>query len=97
MKMKKIIAITLIFLLLLITTSTLNGCHETTKNFGGTMTIELEPGQKLEEITWKDDTTLWILTRPFREDEKPETHMFYADTEFGVFEGKVIIIEREKE
>ena len=94
--MKKI-AIIIIFLLLPLTASILNGCHETTKNFGGEMTIELEPGQKLEEITWKDDTTLWILTRPFREDEKPETHVFYADTEWGVLEGQVIIIEKEKE
>lgn len=92
--MKKVIAVICISLLLFITASTLNGCHETTKNFGGTMTIELEPGQKLEEITWKDDTTLWILTRPFREDEKPEMHVFYADTEFSVFEGKVVIIEK---
>lgn len=92
--MKKVIAVICIFLLLFITASSLNGCHETTKNFGGTMTIELEPDQKLEEITWKDDTTLWI---PFREDEKPETHVFYADTEFGVFEGKVVIIEKAED
>lgn len=95
--MKKVIAVICIFLLLFIAASSLNGCHETTKNFGGTMTIELEPGQKLEEITWKDDTTLWILTRPFREDEKPETHVFYANTEFGVFEGKVVIIEKAED
>ena len=95
--MKKIIAVILIVLLLIIAASSLNGCHETTKNFGGTMTIELKPGQKLEEITWKDDTTLWILTRPFREDEKPETHTFQADTEWGVFEGTVIIVEKEKD
>jgi len=95
--MKKVITVISISLLLFIAASTLNGCHETTKNFGGEMTIELEPGQKLEEITWKDDTTLWILTRPFREDEKPETHMFYADSEWGVFEGQVIIIEKAED
>lgn len=44
--MKKIIAIISIFLLLPITASILNGCHETIKNFGGTMTIELESGRK---------------------------------------------------
>ena len=69
------------------------GCHETTKNFGGTMTIELEPGRKLEEITWKDESDLWILSRPFREGEEPETHTFQADTEWGVFEGTVVIVE----
>ena len=93
--MKKIIAVILIVLLLIIAASSLNGCHETTKNFGGTMTIELESGRKLEEITWKDGTDLWILSRPFREGEKPETHTFQADTEWGVFEGTVTIIESE--
>jgi len=81
------------FILLIIMMLCLTGCHETTKNFGGNMTIELPKGQKLEEITWKDDTDLWYLTRPMREDEVAETHTFQQDTEFGVFEGTVTIIE----
>ena len=60
------------------------------------MTIKLDPGQKLEEITWKDDTNLWYLTRPMREDEKAETHTFQESTEFGVFEGTITIIEQER-
>ena len=69
------------------------GCHETTKNLGGQMEIKLPSGQKLEEITWKDDTTLWYLTRPMRTGEEPETHTFKADSEWGIFEGTVTIIE----
>lgn len=71
----------------------LTGCHETTKNFGGNMTIKLPKGQKLEEITWKDDTDLWYLTRPMRENEVAETHTFQQNTEFGIFEGTVTIVE----
>ena len=72
----------------------LTGCHGTTRSFGGSMEIELPPGQKLEEITWKDDDeSLWYLTRPMREDEKPETHTFQQDSEWGVFEGTVTIKE----
>lgn len=70
------------------------GCHYTTKYYGGEMTLELEPGQKLEEITWKDDD-LWILSRPMREDERPETHTFYENSEWGVFEGTVTVVEKE--
>lgn len=70
------------------------GCHNTTKNFGGEMTIELEPGQKLEEITWKDED-LWILSRPMREDEQPETHTFYEKSEWGLLEGTVTVVEKE--
>ena len=83
--MKKIILLAIMVLCL-------TGCHETTKDFGGNMTIELPKGQKLEEITWKD-TNLWYLTRPMREDEVAETHTFQQKSEFGVFEGTVIIIE----
>ena len=58
----------------------------------GDMTLELEPGQKLEMITWKEDS-LWYLTRPMRDDEEPETHTFQQSSEFGVFEGTVTIVE----
>ncbi len=51
------------------------GCQTATRNFGGTTTLKLEPNEKLEEITWKDDS-LWYLTRPMRDDEEPEVHIF---------------------
>lgn len=59
----------LVFLTLLCTLS-ISGCQAATKSFGGSMTLKLEPGLKLEEITWKDDS-LWYLTRPMREGEEP--------------------------
>ena len=70
----------------------LAGCQTVTKSFGGNMTLELEPGQKLEEITWKEDS-LWYLTRPMREDEVPETHTFQQSSNFGIIEGTVTVIE----
>lgn len=78
---------------ILMVTLVLSGCHKATRDYGGSMTLELPKGQKLEEITWKDDSALWYLTRPMRDDEQPETHTFKADTERGVFEGTVTIIE----
>ena len=72
----------------------LTGCHNTTKNFGGSMEIELPANEKLEEITWKDDS-LWYLTRPMKEDEEAETHTFRQDSEWGVFEGTVTVIEKK--
>ena len=63
----------------------LTGCQQyVTKKFGGSMTINLEPNQKLEEITWKDD-------------DVAETHTFQQSTELGVFEGTVTIIESKTE
>lgn len=72
-----------------------NYSHNSVKELGGDMTIELEAGQKLEEITWKDDS-LWYLTRPMRDDETAETHVFQQDRSLGVMEGTVTIIEKNK-
>lgn len=68
------------------------GCQTTTKNFGGTTTLKLEPNKKLEEITWKDDS-LWYLTRPMRDDEEPEVHIFKESDNLGILEGTVKVIE----
>ena len=80
------------FILLIIMMVCLTGCHNTTRSFGGSMTVELPKGQKLEEITWKD-ADLWYLTRPMTEDDIAEVHTFQESSEFGVFEGTVTIIE----
>lgn len=88
--MKKIIFVLAICIFVL------TGCHETAKNFGGNITLELDPGRKLEEITWKD-SNLWYLTRPMRDGEQAETHIFQCDSEWDVFEGSVTVIEREDE
>lgn len=67
-----------------------------TREFGGSMELELPANQKLEEITWKNDT-LWYLMRPMREDEEAETHVFQASSSWGVFEGTVTVIEKKEE
>ena len=71
------------------------GCQTVTKDFGGSTTVELEPNQKLEEITWKDDS-LWYLTKPMTDEDVAETHTFKQQSNFGVFEGTVTIIETKE-
>lgn len=87
--MKKVIIVLLVVYIFCLCACTSN---ERVRSFGGTDTIDLEEGQKLEEITWKEET-YWILTRDMREDEIPETHTFYAKSPYGIIEGKVIIKE----
>lgn len=89
----KILSITLIGAISLVL---LSGCQSAAKSMGGSMTLKLEPNQKLEEITWKDDS-LWYLTRPMTKDDMAETHTFQQTTNFGVFEGTVTIIETKSE
>lgn len=88
--MKKKLAIVIGTMLCLAMT----GCQSVTKDFGGSMTIELEPNQKLEEITWKDDS-LWYLTRPMTEKDIAETHTFQQSSNWGIFEGTVTVIEQK--
>ena len=73
------------------------GCGNTiSKNFGGTVVINLEPNTKLEVITWKDDS-LWTLTRPMKDDEEAETYNYKQHSNFGVIEGEVIVKEKKVE
>jgi hypothetical protein len=84
-----------VFLIACISAFLMTGCTEQNlaRNWGGNMTINLEPNEKLEEITWKDDAELWYLTRPMRDDEEPEIHSFKQSSNYGIFEGTVTIIE----
>ena len=67
------------------------------KNYGGTTTIYIAPGRKLEEITWKGDDDLWVLTRPMREGETAEEYTFEQHSNFGLMDGQVIIKESTSE
>jgi hypothetical protein len=63
--------------------------------WGGTETIQLEPGKRLVNITWKGDkgsTSLWMLTK--QDTTKPSTYLFEEKSSFGIMEGKVIVIEK---
>jgi len=84
----------LFYVLLLITVLSFTNCTEQarTKAFGGTMTIELEKGERLIEATWKD-TQLWYLTEPMKEDYVPNTKTFREQSSFGMMEGKVVFKE----
>ena len=72
----------------------LTGCtpNQFAKSYGGTMSVDLECGQKLFDLTWKGDS-FWYATRPMRSDEKAETYTFREQSSFGVMEGKVVIRE----
>ena len=84
----------LIALSIVLTIALIGGCTEKqrAKKLGGSMTVRLECGQKLFDVTWKDNN-LWYATRPMRYDEVPETYTFVEDSSFGVMEGKVTFVE----
>ena len=86
--MKKLIVILLMFLFL-------TSCDQSiTRSMGGTTKIELEPGEKLVEATWKGDD-IWYLVEPMDSDYVPKTKTFKESSRIGVLEGKVIFYEKK--
>ena len=84
--MKKFIVILLMFLCL-------TSCEQTiTRTMGGTTKIELEPGEKLVEVTWKYND-IWYLVEPMDSDYVPKTKVFKESSLFGICEGQVTFIE----
>jgi hypothetical protein len=66
------------------------------RTWGGTETINLDPGVRLVNITWKGGekttTSLWILTK--KDTTKPTTYSFKEKSSLGLMEGEVIIKEQ---
>ena len=89
-----ILSLVITFLLTIGIIFSFTGCTRQimAREFGGSYTIDLPKGEKLIEITWKDDD-LFYLTRPMREDESPETYTFQQDSAYGIFEGSVTVVE----
>lgn len=84
--MKKVIL--LIFALALMT-----GCDNfVSRKLGGTTTVNLPAGQRLVEVTWKENS-LWYLTEPMDSDYTPKTKLFQEDSNLGVIEGTVKFVE----
>lgn len=70
------------------------GCNNFTRRLGGTIDIYLTPNTKLVNVTWKENS-LWILTKPMRNDDVVETYEFKEDSNYGILEGTVKIYERK--
>jgi hypothetical protein len=66
--------------------------NERAKNFGGNTTIDLPKGEKLVNVTWKEDE-LWYLTRPMTAADSAVNYTFREKSSFGVWEGTVTLKE----
>jgi hypothetical protein len=72
----------------------LGSCTENSRvrNFGGDGIIKLPKGQKLVNMTWKNDD-IWYLTRPMNSTDVAETYKFHEESSWGMVEGTYKIIE----
>jgi uncharacterized lipoprotein YehR (DUF1307 family) len=82
------------FVIVVIASIMMIGCttNERVKRFGGSMTIKLDSGQKLVDVTWKENS-LWYMTKPMKEDDEAETYTFKEESSYGIIEGSVIFVE----
>lgn len=63
-----------------------------TRQFGGSMVINLPKGQKLMMATWKE-TDLFYLLEPMDSNYIPKQKTFVEDSNWGVLESKIIFVE----
>ena len=82
----------LIILLLLLSLASCT--HYKARKLGGDVTIYLNPGEKLVEVTWKNNN-LWYLVEPMEEDYEPKVKVFKENSNAGIFEGSVTFRERK--
>jgi hypothetical protein len=58
--------------------------NDTTETKEKITIIDLLPGLKLETISWRDTSDLWIQTRKRRSGEEPEEHYFDYKLSTGI-------------
>ena len=84
-----------IFMIICLTLSLCSCEQQITRQYGGTTTINLEKGEKLIEVTWKDGGNLWYFVEPMASDYTPKVKTFKESSQFGMMEGKVVFIENK--
>ena len=84
-----------IFMIICLTLSLCSCEQQITRQYGGTTTINLEKGEKLIEVTWKDGGNLWYFVEPMDSDYTPKVKTFKESSLFGMMEGKVVFIENK--
>ena len=67
-----------------------SSCQYCTRQTGGTTTIDLDENQKFVNATWKEND-IWVLTQDI---DNPKTFRFREYSNFGVFQGEVVITEK---
>ena len=64
----------------------------TTRVLGGSMTIDVEPGYKVTNATFKE-TEVWYFVEPMDSDYVPKRKKFVEKSMYGIAEGVIIFNE----
>ncbi len=86
--MKKIL-----FILIACVSMSLMSCEQAiTRRYGGNMTVNLNAGERLVEVTWKENS-VWYLVEPMDSNYEPKTKVFKENSMLGIAEGSITFIE----
>lgn len=82
-------------LFVLLTICLFTSCEQLiSRKYGGNVTINLEPGERLVEATWKE-SNLWYLVEPMDSNYEPKVKVFKERSMYGVLEGSVTFVENK--
>ncbi len=91
--MKKLL---FLFLVIAATLSSISCTEqERARHYGGNTEIQVNPGYKLLEVTWKGDD-LWMFMEEMDSDYVPKTKIFKEESSFGIIEGSITFKESRK-
>ena len=80
-------------ILILLTAICAVSCENyTTKHWGGTMTIDVEPGYKVTSATFKEDE-IWYFVEPMETNYTPAQKKLVEKSMYGALEGTIIFNE----
>lgn len=88
--MKKIILIAMVALMAASCTE-----QQLTRDFGGTMTINVEPNKRVMMATWKN-SDLFYMVEDMPTDYEPHDKVLIESSSFGIMESKIIFHETRK-
>ena len=64
----------------------------TTRKLGGTMTIDVEPGYKVTNATFKEDE-IWYFIEPMDNSYTPKQKKLVEKSKYGALEGTIVFNE----
>lgn len=80
------------FLICLVALVAVSCENYTTRVLGGSMTINVEPGYKVTNATFKE-TEIWYFVEPMDSDYVPKQKKFIEKSMYGALEGEIIFNE----
>lgn len=97
-KMVKVLfGVSIFFLLIpILMPMMISGCtsNQMAKEFGGTTNVSIPKDKQFVNITWKEGSSLWVLTCDREEGHQPRKYYFDEKSGWGIVQGSVVISEK---